>query len=505
MLIPNDLTPWEYLNKRINVERFESYLNSQEIDNAYRYLKDVYGIMLDVDPIHNLEAIEIYEKHIRILRKALNTTSALKLMYVELFKSTANQRYISKEYQDNTRERLVKNSISYLLHSKAIRLERVYQGRELDEKGYIIPNLKNGEQEYKTPYQLFLPYLLLWSKIVLASCQQSQMGKCIPSEAFYAAQYFVNEYPEIKTDVHTDKWHKVNYDKNTTLKKQSKRKQKQHQFIHSDIGVGIVYAIGLILMCLPMTLLNEKDYNMTKATTEIANTISKQQEDSILKSNSTKKLLIDDRQPNMNELSQSASNENIRRDYVWLSFSGHSKQCLQIPVNAGIYLYYKKLPRQYSNDCKNYISDDFTISFLQQINKSIDQLCIDGDMDSEWAKVKETIAFVQSIPYKTDVESTGKEEWPKYPYETIFDQCGDCEDHAFLLAGLLKLRGYDIALILLPEHMAIGISAHGINGDCYEYNGVKYYFIETTSSGWDIGQIPDKYQHTLPEAIIPVK
>lgn len=207
----------------------------------------------------------------------------------------------------------------------------------------------------------------------------------------------------------------------------------------------------------------------------------------------------------MSELSKSASNENIRRDYVWQSFSEHSKQYLQIPVNAGIYLYYKKLPRQYSNDCKNYISDDFTISFLQQINRAIDQLCIDGDMDSEWAKVKETIAFVQSIPYKTDVESTGKEEWPKYPYETVFDQCGDCEDHAFLLAGLLKLRGYDVALILLPEHMAIGISAQGINGNCYEYNGVNYYFIETTASGWDIGQIPDKYQHTLPEAIIPVK
>ena len=117
--------------------------------------------------------------------------------------------------------------------------------------------------------------------------------------------------------------------------------------------------------------------------------------------------------------------------------------------------------------------------------------------------MQETVAFVQAIPYKTDEESVGQEEWYKYPYETLVDQCGDCEDKTFLLAGLLKERGYDVVILIMPDHMALGIAGTDIPGSYYERNGKKYYYVETTSSGWKIGDIPNEYRWQKAE-VVPI-
>lgn len=41
--MPNGMTPWQYLNSIIDIDKFTSYLNSQEVDSAYRYLRNIYG------------------------------------------------------------------------------------------------------------------------------------------------------------------------------------------------------------------------------------------------------------------------------------------------------------------------------------------------------------------------------------------------------------------------------------------------------------------------------
>jgi hypothetical protein len=45
----------------------------------------------------------------------------------------------------------------------------------------------------------------------------------------------------------------------------------------------------------------------------------------------------------------------------------------------------------------------------------------------------------------------------------------------------------------LPGHMAVGVSRDEIENGAYcEYAGKKYYYIETTDSGWQLGEMPEE-------------
>ncbi|NTW06051.1 MAG: copper amine oxidase N-terminal domain-containing protein, partial [Peptococcaceae bacterium] len=113
-----------------------------------------------------------------------------------------------------------------------------------------------------------------------------------------------------------------------------------------------------------------------------------------------------------------------------------------------------------------------------------------------------TAEFVQSfvggaIPYLLT-------DGPALPGQTIIDS-GDCEDKSILLGAILENMGYDTALILFPPatstgegHMGVGICFSDSqlpdnlnNAVYYTYQGDKYYFAETTTPNWQLGQISD--------------
>jgi hypothetical protein len=111
------------------------------------------------------------------------------------------------------------------------------------------------------------------------------------------------------------------------------------------------------------------------------------------------------------------------------------------------------------------------------------------------------ISFVQNLPYTSDSVTTGYDEYPRYPIETLVDGGGDCEDTAILLASLIRAMGYGTVLIIypgtaeIPGHCAVGVKgSEVIYGTYYNFEGEKYYYIETTNTGWEIGEIPDKYK-----------
>lgn len=110
------------------------------------------------------------------------------------------------------------------------------------------------------------------------------------------------------------------------------------------------------------------------------------------------------------------------------------------------------------------------------------------------------ISFVQSINYTTDFETKGVEDYPRYPIETLAEGTGDCEDTVILAAAILEELGYDSVLILLPEHMALGIRDTGnYSGQYYEYDGQRYYYVETTSYGHNVGFVPEEINPKLIE------
>ena len=114
---------------------------------------------------------------------------------------------------------------------------------------------------------------------------------------------------------------------------------------------------------------------------------------------------------------------------------------------------------------------------------------------TDYQRVDFVLAFCQCIGYEDDQIYMGYEEYWKFPLETLYDHGGDCEDTSILLASLTRAMGYDVALLLLPGHMATGIH---LEGDYPDLDGFYlrsdpdcvYYYCETTATGYKVGQIP---------------
>ena len=102
------------------------------------------------------------------------------------------------------------------------------------------------------------------------------------------------------------------------------------------------------------------------------------------------------------------------------------------------------------------------------------------------------LAFGQALPYTVDSATTGYDEFRRYAIETLVEGGGDCEDTTILVGSILNGLGFQLALIEVPGHIAIGVSGN-FTGAHYSLNGTKYFYGETTGSGWKIGQMPDEY------------
>jgi len=135
--------------------------------------------------------------------------------------------------------------------------------------------------------------------------------------------------------------------------------------------------------------------------------------------------------------------------------------------------------------------DDVVISTLV---RQLTDLARDAGYTSEESMLEFAIRFVQALPYSQDVATTGFDEYPRFPIETLVDAGGDCEDTSILMATLLMELGYDVVLFLLPGHVAVGVALEDCSGFYIEYEGKKYYYLETTGYGWNIGELPPPLQ-----------
>lgn len=102
-------------------------------------------------------------------------------------------------------------------------------------------------------------------------------------------------------------------------------------------------------------------------------------------------------------------------------------------------------------------------------------------------KVLFLITFVQNIKYARP----GGELDLFAPLETLAKQFGDCDTKTILLYSLLERLGIDCAMMWSEKykHAMLGIHV-ATSGEYKITNGKKYYFLETTYPGWQIGQLP---------------
>ncbi len=175
---------------------------------------------------------------------------------------------------------------------------------------------------------------------------------------------------------------------------------------------------------------------------------------------------------------------SITRTYTWQYRD--KLYSIDYNFNSSSYNYYKKLKRTYG-DFSTYLSESRNYPVANEFSQKFVKLA-DKNNFTDWQLVEFISAFVQSIPYVND----GRYEYPRYPIETLVDKFGDCEDTAILLEAILRELGFNSVLISPKNHMGVGIaSKEEIAGSVFPYNNNKYYYIETTSAGWSIGDYPD--------------
>jgi len=189
---------------------------------------------------------------------------------------------------------------------------------------------------------------------------------------------------------------------------------------------------------------------------------------------------------------------SIEKHYTWESM-GRVWTLTQFYA-SNVYQQFRALPRVSDyRDYAQYARDPGDDAVLEALAGELEALARAADLD-DWERLNLVISFVQSLRY---VPEEG--EYPRYPIETLVEGCGDCEDLAILAAAILEEMGFDVALLAFTTemHMAVGIRAllpASADYQAYEWNGAKYYYVETTGVGWTLGRVPSTYRST-PEII----
>jgi hypothetical protein len=175
----------------------------------------------------------------------------------------------------------------------------------------------------------------------------------------------------------------------------------------------------------------------------------------------------------------------IERNFTW-SYEGET-YAMSVVIPEPMYEYYSSKARYVTSDYRGYILHPYDDAYLGVLVKEFDKIAVLNNITKD-EELEVVISFVQNLHYLTD-DTTGFDEYPKFPVESLVDEGGDCEDTSILLAHLLEAMDINTALLNLPGHMAIGVevNASGVHWDVENHT---YYYLETTVAGWEIGSIP---------------
>jgi hypothetical protein len=202
----------------------------------------------------------------------------------------------------------------------------------------------------------------------------------------------------------------------------------------------------------------------------------------------------------------------IERNYSWIAKGHAATVTLDIPKDLYDYYHNQSHPTNISAKIfQNYTLNDRDRQYLHDL---IGKLKDASDFQNYGARndYHNVISFVQNIVYTlhtdpvTKTETTAENDYWKYPVETLADGTGDCADTAILAGALMKEMGYDVAIVVLPGnpgHAGVAIACDNCNGFYYPLNGTRYYYLETTGTGYYPGLLPRKYWNTT-AAVIPL-
>ena len=154
--------------------------------------------------------------------------------------------------------------------------------------------------------------------------------------------------------------------------------------------------------------------------------------------------------------------------------------------------------RALRHDYSNFVNDPRSNGSVSVVTNSLANISRQEGFDN-YSQAEFAISFVQGLPYTLDNVSTPYDEYPRFPFETIYADGGDCEDTAILMAAILRKMGYDVVLFNPPGHVAVGVYCTPSDFDYsvtyYSYNDRDYCYLETAGDeSWKVGVLPKEYE-----------
>ena len=189
-----------------------------------------------------------------------------------------------------------------------------------------------------------------------------------------------------------------------------------------------------------------------------------------------------------------AQDDYYHRDFEWQYDGKTWTWNLSIPKN--LYEEYQSVPvfDRIKDGPEGYgfltTTNDY---YLEQVAQELKE-AVDNESYESFDEVSFVLAFVQSLDYTSDSVTSGYDEYPRFPLETLVDNGGDCEDTSILFATLTLIMDYGTVYLNPPEHIAVGILGDELSGYYWTYDSQNYYYCETTGDGWKIGDLPEELQ-----------
>ena len=181
--------------------------------------------------------------------------------------------------------------------------------------------------------------------------------------------------------------------------------------------------------------------------------------------------------------------QTIGRRYIW-NFMGKSYTIL-MTIGVEKYNSYSGNERY---DIPKLVEEGRTT--IGNLTREFQRIFQENKSWSPRNRVDFVLSFVQSLPYTLDDVTTSYDEFRRYAIETLIEGGGDCEDTTILMAAILRGLGESVALIFTPGHIALGVSGN-FTGTAFSYQGTKYYYCETTGTGWTVGMLPASVGKTV--------
>ena len=183
---------------------------------------------------------------------------------------------------------------------------------------------------------------------------------------------------------------------------------------------------------------------------------------------------------------RSEAGGGFTRNFAW-QYAGQTYQ-VALDMHPATYAAYRQ--RERTRDYDLFASDYHSKPFIEKVTRKLaEHGRASGLSRAEMQHL--IVSFVQNLPYTSDEVTTGYDEYPRYPYETLYDKGGDCEDTSILASALLHELGYEVALLFFPGHVAVGVECRPQAGQPhYRHRGRRYCYVETTGDDWVIGEVP---------------